>query len=55
LNGGNDTPLSKTHRMWRELQDFTYVVVPDRNHMQTSGDPRFGEALAQFIVAHNPK
>lgn len=54
LNGGNDRPLSKTSRMWRELQDFTYVVVPERNHMQASGDPRFGEALARFITSHNP-
>jgi pimeloyl-ACP methyl ester carboxylesterase len=55
LNGGDDTPLAKTHRMWRELQDYTYVVVPGRNHMQTSADPRFGEALATFISSHNPK
>jgi pimeloyl-ACP methyl ester carboxylesterase len=54
LNGSQDRPLAKTSRMWRELQDFTYVVIPDRNHMQASGDPRFGEALARFIVAHNP-
>jgi pimeloyl-ACP methyl ester carboxylesterase len=54
LNGGNDSPLAKTHRMWRELQDFTYVVVPDRNHMQTAGDPRFADALVRFITSHNP-
>ena len=54
INGSLDSPLSKTHRMWRELEDFTYVVVPGRNHMQTSGDPRFGEKLAAFIAAHNP-
>lgn len=54
LNGGDDAPLAKTHRMWRELQDYTYVVVPGRNHMQASSDPKFGEELARFIVAHNP-
>jgi hypothetical protein len=40
--------------MWRELKDFTYIVISDRNHMQTSGDPRFGDALARFISSHNP-
>lgn len=54
LNGGDDAPLAKTSRMWRELEDFTYVVVPGRNHMQASADPRFGEKLAQFIAGHNP-
>jgi len=55
LNGGDDAPLAKTHRMWRELQDYTYVVVPGRNHMQASSDPKFGEELARFIVGHNPQ
>ena len=55
LNGGNDFPLGKTDRMWRELKDFTYVVIPGRNHMEACRDPLFGDALAQFIVAHNPK
>jgi pimeloyl-ACP methyl ester carboxylesterase len=55
INGSNDYPLSKTHRMWRELEDYTYIVIPGRNHMQASSDPLFGEKLAQFIVAHNPK
>ncbi|HTE40118.1 MAG TPA: alpha/beta hydrolase [Steroidobacteraceae bacterium] len=55
LNGGNDRPISKTHRMWRELQDFTYVVIPGRNHMEASRDPLFGDALVRFITATNPK
>ena len=54
LNGSEDRPLAKTSRMWRELQDFTYVVVPGRHHMNASGDPIFGEALARFISSHNP-
>lgn len=54
LNGGNDRPLAKTHRMWRELKDFTYVVIPGRNHMEVCRDPKFGDALARFIVANNP-
>jgi pimeloyl-ACP methyl ester carboxylesterase len=55
LNGGNDRPLAKTHRMWRELQDFTYVVIPGRNHMEACRDPLFGDALVKFITSHNPK
>ncbi|MGI1677858.1 MAG: alpha/beta hydrolase [Cellvibrionaceae bacterium] len=55
INGGNDKPLAKTHRMWRELKDFTYVVIPGRNHMQVCRDPLFGDALTRFISANNPK
>lgn len=54
LNGGNDRPLAKTHRMWRELQDFKYVVIPGRNHLEAVRDPLFGEALVRFITANNP-
>ena len=54
LNGGNDRPLAKTHRMWRELRDFTYVVIPGRNHMEACRDPLFGDALVRFITANNP-
>jgi pimeloyl-ACP methyl ester carboxylesterase len=55
LNGGNDRPIAKTHRMWRELNDFTYVVIPGRNHMEACRDPLFGDALVRFITATNPK
>jgi pimeloyl-ACP methyl ester carboxylesterase len=55
LNGGNDRPIAKTHRMWRELNDFTYVVIPGRNHMEACRDPLFGDALVRFITSHNPK
>jgi pimeloyl-ACP methyl ester carboxylesterase len=55
LNGGNDRPISKTHRMWRELSDFTYVVIAGRNHMEACRDPLFGDALVRFITATNPK
>jgi pimeloyl-ACP methyl ester carboxylesterase len=54
LNGGNDRPLAKTHRMWRELKDLTYVVIPGRNHMEACRDPLFGDALVRFITANNP-
>lgn len=54
LNGGNDRPLAKTHRMWRELRDFKYVVIPGRNHIEACRDPLFGDALVRFITANNP-
>jgi pimeloyl-ACP methyl ester carboxylesterase len=54
INGSDDRPLSKTHRMWRELENFTYVVIPGRHHMNASGDPAFGDALAKFIAFNNP-
>jgi pimeloyl-ACP methyl ester carboxylesterase len=55
LNGSNDRPIAKSHRMWRELQDFTYVVIPGRNHMEACRDPLFGDALVRFITATNPR
>jgi pimeloyl-ACP methyl ester carboxylesterase len=55
LNGGNDRPIAKTHRMWRELKDFTYVVIPGRNHLEACRDPLFGDALVRFITSHDPK
>jgi pimeloyl-ACP methyl ester carboxylesterase len=55
LNGGNDRPIAKTHRMWRELQDLTYVVIPGRNHIEACRDPLFGDALVRFITANNPR
>lgn len=54
INGSEDRPLEKTEPMWRQLNEFTNVVVPGRNHMQAPGDPRFGDALARFIRANNP-
>lgn len=55
LNGGNDRPIAKTHRMWRELKDFTYVVIPGRNHMEACRDPLFGDSLVRFITSNDPK
>jgi pimeloyl-ACP methyl ester carboxylesterase len=54
INGGDDRPLPKTEPMWRSLERFTNVVIPGRGHMDAPGDPRFGDALARFIAAHNP-
>lgn len=33
INGEYDRPFQKTHRMWRELNDFTSVVLPGKSHL----------------------
>ena len=33
INGEFDRPLGKTHRMWRELKNFTNVVLPGKSHL----------------------
>ena len=54
INGSNDNP-GKVEPLFRNVKDFTNIIVPDRNHMQASGDPTFGEKLSWFIAAHNPR
>ena len=31
--GEYDRPFAKTHRLWRELRDFTNVVLPGKSHL----------------------
>jgi pimeloyl-ACP methyl ester carboxylesterase len=33
INGEYDRPFAKTHRLWRELEDFTNVVLPGKSHL----------------------
>jgi pimeloyl-ACP methyl ester carboxylesterase len=33
INGEFDRPISKTHRMWRELDNFTNLVLPGKGHL----------------------
>jgi pimeloyl-ACP methyl ester carboxylesterase len=33
INGEYDRPFAKTHRLWRELNDFTSVVLPGKSHL----------------------
>jgi len=58
INGEFDRPYSKTHRMWRELKDFTNVILPGRNHMSAIAvgvpmDPTYVDSLARFINGHD--
>ena len=33
INGEFERPLAKTRRLWRELDDFTNLVLPDKGHL----------------------
>lgn len=33
VNGSFDNPHAKTHRLWRELQIFQNVILPERTHL----------------------
>lgn len=58
INGEFDRPYSKTQRMWRELNDFTNVMLPGHNHMTAIavGGPmpqEYIDAMTRFINAHD--
>lgn len=58
INGEFDRPLAKTHRMWRELGNFTSVVLPGKGHLSAvmAGfiPQAYIDAMVRFITAHNP-
>lgn len=58
INGEFDRPYSKSHRMWRELKNFTNVVLPGRNHMTAVAvgapmDEIYVREIVKFINAHD--
>jgi pimeloyl-ACP methyl ester carboxylesterase len=57
INGEYDRPLAKTHRMWRELRDFTSVVLPGKSHLTAivAGymPPEYLAATVRFIDAND--
>jgi pimeloyl-ACP methyl ester carboxylesterase len=58
INGEFDRPYSKTQRMWRELNDFTNVMLPGLNHMTAIavGVPmsqEYVDAMVRFINSHD--
>ena len=60
INGEFDRPYSKTQRMWRELDNFTNIVLPGRNHMSAIAvgvpmDETYVTEMVKFINAHDPK
>jgi len=59
INGEFDRPYSKTHRMWRELNDFENVILPGKNHVSAIGvgvpmDEMYVKSLVDFINANDP-
>lgn len=57
INGEYDQPFSKTHRLWRELRDFTNVVLPGKSHLTAivaGSMPReYLESTVRFIDSHD--
>jgi pimeloyl-ACP methyl ester carboxylesterase len=57
INGEYDRPFSKTHRLWRELRDFTNVVLPGKSHLTAivagSMPPEYLDATVRFIDSHD--
>lgn len=57
INGAYDRPYSKTHRMWRELNNFTNVVLPGKSHLTAIAAPyipkEYIESLVAFVDAND--
>ena len=58
INGEYDRPLVKTHRLWREVKDFTNVILPGKSHLSAIVNgymPRlYVDSLVAFINSHDP-
>jgi pimeloyl-ACP methyl ester carboxylesterase len=59
INGEFDRPRAKTHRMWRELENFTNVVLPGKGHLSAvmAGliPQQYIDSFAHFIRSNNPR
>lgn len=57
INGELDRPMAKTHRMWRELRNFTNVVLPGKSHLTAIAAPympkEYLESVVKFITAND--
>ena len=57
INGEYDKPNIKTHRMWRELNDFTSVVLPGKSHLTAivagSMPPEYLTATLRFVNSND--
>ena len=53
INGEYDRPYAKTFRMWRELTDFTNVILPGKSHLTAIAAPyipkEYADSLQRFI------
>ncbi|MDD3836404.1 MAG: alpha/beta hydrolase [Phenylobacterium sp.] len=59
INGEYDRPNARTHRLAREVKDFTNVVLPGKGHltaMMAGFIPDlYIDSYAAFVARHNPK
>ncbi|HVY03452.1 MAG TPA: alpha/beta hydrolase [Caulobacterales bacterium] len=59
INGEYDRPYAKSHRLWRELDTFTNVVLPGKGHLSAvmAGliPQAYIDAFQAFITSNNPK
>lgn len=59
INGEYDRPLAKTHRMWRELNNFTSVVLEGKSHntaiMAGYIPDLYITSLVNFINGNDPR
>jgi pimeloyl-ACP methyl ester carboxylesterase len=58
INGSLDTPFVKTQRMFRELREFTNVILQGYNHMTAIGvggpmPQQHIDALVRFVDGHD--
>jgi len=57
INGEYDRPRMRTHRFWRELSNFTNVVLPGKSHLTAivagSMPPEYLESTVRFIDSHD--
>ena len=57
INGEFDRPYAKTHRLWRELRDFTNVVLPGKSHLTAIVanwiPPEYERATVRFIDSND--
>jgi len=57
INGELDHPYEKTFRLWRELDDFTNVVLPGKSHLSSIAPatmPReYLDSLVRFINSND--
>ena len=59
INGELDRPNAKTHRMQRELKNFTNVVLPGKSHLTAIAAPympkEYLESVVKFVNENDPK
>ena len=51
INGEYDRPYSRTHRMWRELRNFSNVVLPGKSHLTAIVAGYMPDAYRDSLVA----